>query len=90
MIKTPPLISVLIPVYNAENFLKKCLDSVLQQTYKNLKIICIDDASTDKSLDVLKQYAKKDYRIKIVVMKKNLGENLIRRECIKHIDGEYF
>ena len=59
-------ISVIIPVYNAEKYMRKSLDSLLNQTFKDLEIICINDGSTDSSLDILKEYASKDTRIKII------------------------
>lgn len=52
------LLSVIIPVYNSEKYLKKCLDSILSSSYKNLEIICINDGSTDNSLKILKEYQK--------------------------------
>ena len=67
-----PLISVVIPVYNAENYLKECLDSVINQTYTNLEIICINDGSTDNSLAILQAYSRLDNRIKVFT-KENEG-----------------
>lgn len=52
-----PLVTIIIPVYNTEKYLRKCLDSVVNQTYKNIEIIVINDASTDQSLNILKSYA---------------------------------
>lgn len=60
------MLSVIIPVYNAELYLRKCLDSVLGQTYRNLEIILVDDDSTDRSLRLCEQYAKTDERIKVI------------------------
>ena len=54
-----PAISIIIPVYNTKIYLKKCLDSVINQTFKDIEIICIDDGSTDGSLDILQSYANK-------------------------------
>ena len=54
------LLSVIIPVYNVAPYLEQCLDSVTNQTYKNLEIICINDGSTDNSLEILERYKKKD------------------------------
>lgn len=54
-----PLISVLIPVFNAERFIRECLDSVIESTLKEIEIICIDDGSTDNSLAIIKEYEKK-------------------------------
>ena len=53
------MISVIVPVYNVEKYLSKCLDSIINQTYKNLEIICVDDGSTDSSPMILEEYAKK-------------------------------
>ncbi len=64
-----PLISVIVPVYNAEKYLHRCLNSVINQTYKNLEIICINDGSSDNSLAILKEYASSDARIKIIAQK---------------------
>ena len=59
-------ISVIIPVYNAEKYLRECLDSVIGQALQDIEIICVDDGSTDNSLSVLQEYAVKDARLKIV------------------------
>ena len=59
-------VSVVVPVYNVEPYLRRCLDSLVNQTLKNIEIICINDCSPDKSLVILKEYAKKDDRIKII------------------------
>ena len=59
-------LSVIVPCYNVEKYLKRCLDSIINQTYKNLEIICVNDGSTDKSVEILQKYAKKDARIKVV------------------------
>lgn len=60
------LISVIIPIYNMEKYLSRCLDSVCNNTYRNLEIICINDGSTDSSIEILKEYKKKDDRIKVI------------------------
>lgn len=59
-------VSIIIPVFNSEKHLKDCLESIINQTYSNLEIICINDCSTDNSLEILKEYEKKDTRIKII------------------------
>ena len=74
-----PLISVVIPIYNTEKYLEKCLDSIVNQTYKNLEIICINDGSTDSSPEIITKYANKDSRIKIINQKNSI---LIISLCI--------
>ena len=61
-----PKVSVIIPVYNVERYLRECLDSVVNQTLKEIEIICINDGSPDNSLSILKEYALKDFRIQII------------------------
>lgn len=61
-----PLISVIIPIYNAEEFLRPCLDSLLRQTFTEYEAILVNDGSTDKSLDVMREYAAKDDRFKVL------------------------
>lgn len=83
-----PLISVVIPIYNTEKYLKKCLDSIISQTYKNLEIICINDGSTDASLDIITKYAKTDNRIKII-NQKNSGVSHSRNVGIEQSSGDW-
>ena len=59
-------VSVIIPVYNVEKYIAECLDSVVNQTYKNLEIICVDDRGKDNSMKIAEEYAEKDARIKII------------------------
>jgi glycosyltransferase involved in cell wall biosynthesis len=59
-------ISVVIPVYNVEKYLSRCLDSIILQTYENLEIICVNDGSTDGSPKILEDYAERDKRIRII------------------------
>ena len=61
-----PKVSVIIPVYNVEAYLRECLDSVINQTLRDMEIVCIDDGSTDGSAEILKEYAAKDRRIKVL------------------------
>ena len=65
-----PKVSVIIPVYNAKDYLGRCLDSVINQTLKDIEIICINDCSKDNSLEILKEYSSKDKRIKLINTKK--------------------
>ena len=82
------LLSVIIPVYNVEPYLEQCLDSVVNQTYKNLEIICINDGSTDNSLKILEKYQKKDKRIKLI-NQKNQGASVARNAGLDIANGEY-
>ena len=82
------MISVIIPVYNVENYLRQCLDSILNQTYTDFEVICINDGSTDNSLNILKEYAQKDSRIK-VISQKNKGPSKARNVGLKHANSEY-
>lgn len=81
-------VSVIVPVYNSENYLKKCLDSLSNQTLKNIEIICIDDESEDNSLEILEEYAKNDSRIKII-SKKHGGAGAARNVGLDNIKGKY-
>lgn len=82
------LITVVVPVYNVEKYLKKCLDSIVNQTYKNLEIICVDDGSPDNSIDILNIFAEKDKRIKII-RQRNQGLSEARNTGIKNAKGKY-
>lgn len=82
------IISVVIPVYNAENTISMCLDSIISQTYKNLEIICVNDGSIDDSLRILKEYKKIDNRIKII-NKENSGVSDTRNVGIDNCNGNY-
>lgn len=81
-------ISVIIPVYNSELFLEKCIKSVLNQSYTNWEIIAVDDGSNDNSYVILKKYALLDERIK-VYYQENLGPGFARNKAMEHITGEY-
>ena len=82
------LISIIIPVYKVEKYIYKCIDSVLNQTYKNLEIILVDDGSPDKCPEICEEYAKKDNRIKII-HKKNGGLSDARNAGLKVATGKY-
>lgn len=81
-------VSVIIPVYNAAKFLGECLDSLLNQTLKDIEIICVNDGSKDNSLEILNQYAEKDSRIK-VLNQSNQGQSAARNNAMKLAQGEY-
>lgn len=83
-----PKISVIIPVYNVEKYLRECLDSVVNQTLRDIEIICINDGSTDNSLEILREYEKQDSRIKIID-KKNEGAGAARNLGLKSATGDY-
>lgn len=83
-----PKVSVIIPVYNAEKYLRKCLDSVVNQKLKDIEIICINDGSTDSSLEVLQEYAAKDNRF-VILTQENQGPAVARENGIKHAKSEY-
>jgi len=82
------MISIIVPVYNVEKYLPKCLDSLVNQTYQDLEIICVNDGSTDGSLEILEQYAVKDNRIK-VVSQENQGPSETRNKGIDIAKGEW-
>ena len=83
-----PKISVIVPVYNVEQYLSQCLDSIIKQTFKDIEIICINDGSTDNSGKILEEYAHKDNRIKIL-NQKNQGLSVARNNGIAQSTGEY-
>ena len=83
-----PDISVILPVYNVERYLEQCLTSLTQQTLKNIEIICVDDGSTDKSLELLKKLAERDKRIHIIEQT-NRGAGVARNTGLKNARGKY-
>lgn len=87
MSKTPE-ISIIIPIYNIQDYLEKCLDSVKNQTFKNWEAICVNDGSTDNSLEILQQYAEKDERF-IVVTQENQGLSPARNTGLEKTKGDY-
>ena len=80
-----PLISIIVPVYNVEQFLPKCIDSLINQTFKDIEIICVNDGSKDNSLKILEEYKRKDSRIK-VINNKNQGPGLSRQCGLNNVD----
>ena len=83
------LISIIIPIYNVERYLRKCLDSVINQTYKNIEVLLINDGSTDNSQKIVDEYVKKDKRFKSFI-KKNGGLSDARNFGIQKATGKYF
>lgn len=84
-----PKISVIIPVYNAEKYLQRCLDSVCKQSLKEIEIICIDDCSSDNSLEILKKYSKNYKNLIVLHLEKNGGESAARNAGLALAQGEY-
>jgi glycosyltransferase involved in cell wall biosynthesis len=85
-----PKITVGVPVYNGEKFIQKCLDSVLKQTRKDFELIISDNASTDSTPNICKDYQKKDNRVKCIFQKSNFGALNNFKELIENANGEYF
>ena len=83
-----PKISIIVPVYNVEQYLPQCIESIINQTYQNLQIILVDDGSPDNSGRICDEYAEKDLRIK-VIHKENGGVGSARNEGINYALGEY-
>ena len=83
-----PKVSILIPIFNVEKYLRQCLDSAVNQTLKDIEIICINDGSTDSSLEILKEYAKVYNSIKII-NKQNTGYGHSMNCGLKLAKGEY-
>ena len=84
-----PKISIIIPVYNAEEYLKRCLNSIVNQTLKDIEIICVNDCSIDNSLEILNSYAQRDNRIKVIDCKTNGGESKARNIGLDNSTGEF-
>lgn len=85
---TQPLISVIVPVYNVEPYINKCIDSILSQTYKNLEVILVDDGSPDNCPKICDDYASIDNRVK-VIHQKNAGLSVARNNALNICQGEY-
>ena len=83
-------ISIIVSAYNAENYIEKCISSILKQTYINFEIIVVDDCSKDRTLPILKELAKKDSRIKILHNKENHGLSYSRNKAMREASGAYF
>ena len=84
-----PKISVVIPVYNVEKYIQKCLDSIVNQIFKDIEIICINDCSSDNSLEILNEYSKKDSRVVVIDKVNNQGTMLARKSGVEAAKGEY-
>lgn len=84
-----PKFSIIIPMYNVEQFIARAIESVANQSYENIEIICVDDCGSDRSVEIAKEFAVKDSRVKIVQNKENLKLYLARANGVKHAQGEY-
>lgn len=83
------MISIIIPIYNVEQYIQRCLDSILKQTYQDFEIICVNDCSTDNSLDVITEYSNKFDKIKVYTNESNSGSGHCRNRGIQLSTGEY-
>lgn len=83
-----PKVSVIVPVYNVEKYLRQCLDSIINQTLDDIEIICVDDGSTDGSLSILREYTNKDSRI-YILQQQNLRAGIARNNGLKIAKGKY-
>ena len=84
-----PKVSLIVPVYNTSVYLAACLDSIVAQSYDNIEIICVNDCSTDKSLEILESYASRDSRVRIFSHTVNKGLPATRNTGLRHATGEY-
>ena len=84
-----PKISIIIPVYNVEKYISQCLDSAINQSLKDIEIIIVDDCGSDNSMDIAKEYAKNDNRIKIIKNSQNQGPFTSRNNAVLAANGEY-
>ncbi len=87
--KDYPLIDIIVPVYNTEEYLRDCIDSLISQTYSNLEILIADDCSSDRSLAICREYAKRDERIRVISCEHG-GVSRARNVCLEQIRGDYF
>ena len=87
-LNTPPLVSIIVPVYQAEKYLKQCLDSLVNQTLREIEIICVDDGSTDSSPEILATYAACDPRIKVITQP-NSGTSVARNVALAAASAPY-
>lgn len=82
-------VSIILPIYNKGMFLNKCIDSILNQTYRNIELICVDDNSSDNSLDIVKSYLGKDVRVQLIEQGRNIGAGACRNVGMSVADGEW-
>ncbi len=82
------MISVIVAMYNAEPYIRKCMDSLLAQRYVDFEVVCVDDASQDGSVGIVEEYAKRDARIRLLRMERNVGQAVARNYAIEHARGD--
>ncbi len=83
-----PKVSVIVPVYNLSDYIRQCMDSIIGQTLEDIEIICVNDDSTDDSLSILEEYAKKDARVQVITQK-NAGAGAARNNGMRRATGKY-
>ena len=81
-------VTLIVPVYNVEKYLKRCIDSILNQSYKNIEIICVNDCSPDNSQEILNDYEKKQ-QIRVIINEQNMGLGKSRERALKESTGKY-
>ncbi len=81
--------SIIVPVYNVEKEIRKCLDSIKNQTYGDFEVLCVDDCGKDSSMDIVREYAQKDNRFKILTHEHNRGVSAARNTGLDNVSGEY-
>ena len=84
-----PAVSIIVPVWNTGKYTTRCLESLTQQTLSNIEIVCVNDGSTDESLSILHDFAKKDHRIIVINNKRNLGPAHARNVALQHVSAPY-
>ena len=84
-----PLVTIALPVYNVEKYLDRCVESLVNQTYRNLEIILVDDRSPDGSGRICDEWAKRDARIKVIHKEVNEGQGIARNNALDIATGEY-
>ena len=84
-----PTLSIIIPIHNEKAFLKRCIDSILSQSFQDLEIICVDDGSTDGSADILQDYVSREPRVHATTLPQRLGTVLARKQALLYAQGEY-
>jgi len=86
---TKPLVSILIPVYNREKLVKRAIESAINQTYENIEVIAVDNKSTDRTYEILKEYARKYPNVKVYQNKENIGPVRNWKKCLEYSSGKF-